>query len=116
MHGVDRRLLLIVAVFDHQRFGLLQDRGQLVERAVRVRVERVGRGKQADDGEHDEPDALLPVVRPVGEADTGAGQNQNSAHPPDRWAVSGRLVQVLVMNRLAGEKVQPTRQRKAEDR
>ena len=28
----------------------------------------------------------------------------------------GRLVQVLVMNRLAGEKVQPTRQRKAEDR
>ena len=34
------------------------------------RVEREGRWKQADDGEHDQPDALLPVVRAMREADT----------------------------------------------
>ena len=41
-------------------------------------VERVGGGHGADENEHDEAHAFLPVVGAVGEADAGAGEDEQA--------------------------------------
>ena len=48
-------------------------------------VQRISGGHDADQDEHDQPHALLTVVRPVREADAGARQDQDAADPPGRW-------------------------------
>ena len=50
-------------------------------------VQRVGRGHGADEDEHDEAHALLPVVGAVEEADAGAGEHQQRADGPRRRRV-----------------------------
>jgi hypothetical protein len=47
-------------------------------------VERVGGGDGADEDEHDQSHALLPVIGAVRKADAGAGKDQQGANGP-RW-------------------------------
>ena len=47
-------------------------------------IQRVGRRDRADENQHDQPHALLPVVRAVREADAGASQNQQGSNPERR--------------------------------
>ena len=57
-------------------------------------VESVGRGDGADEDEHDEAHALLPVVGAVEEADAGAGEHHESANGKRRrLIVLGRFVE-----------------------
>ena len=57
-------------------------------------VERVGRRHDADQDQHDQAHALLAVVRAVGEAHAGAGQDQQAADPERRRRLAfGRLVE-----------------------
>ena len=44
-------------------------------------VERIGRRHRADQDQHDQPHALLTVIRAMEEADAGAGQDQQAADP-----------------------------------
>ena len=57
-------------------------------------VERVGGGDGADQDQHDQPHALLPVVGAVEEADAGAGEHHQRANGPRRrLIVLGRFVE-----------------------
>jgi hypothetical protein len=85
--------------------------------ALRIEVHReVGR-KETDDDEHDQADALLAVVRPMREGDSGAGQNQQSSHPPNRGLVAFRgLVKALVVNHQFQQPENDKSEHKADDR
>ena len=57
-------------------------------------VESVGGGNGADEDEHDEAHALLAVVGAVGEADAGAGEDEQGANPEGRRrGAFGRFVE-----------------------
>ena len=54
---------------------------QLDQLVDRFRVQGIARRQQTDDGEHDQPDALLTIIGPVRKARRGARQNQQRAGP-----------------------------------
>ncbi len=62
-------------------------------------VERVGRRHRADQDQHDQAHALLAVIRAMGEADTGAGEDQQAADPERRRLVA--LRRLIELGRLA---------------
>jgi hypothetical protein len=68
--------LLIVAIFLDQRLNLAGDVWQILKRSNRFRVERKYCRKKTDNGEHDEANTFLAVIRTVREAYTGAGENE----------------------------------------
>ena len=58
------------------------DRDKLVDiLLVHGPIQRVSRGHRADQDQHDEAHAFLPVIRAVREAHAGAGQYQQSPDP-----------------------------------
>ncbi|MNZ76462.1 hypothetical protein D3C78_949670 [compost metagenome] len=87
------QLLLGVAHHGQQVAGLLH----------RLRaVEGEGQRGGGDQDQHDQADALLPVVGAVGEGHPGAGEDQQSANPPGRRRASFRgAEQRAVANRQA---------------
>ncbi len=83
----------------------LDDLGGRVRRGAELRdlalghrtVERVSRGHDADQDQHDQAHALLAVIGAVCEAHAGAGQDQQAADPQRRRLVAfRRLVEVGV--------------------
>ena len=80
-------------------------------------VERVGGGDGADEDEHDEAHALLPVVGAVREADAGAGKQQQGANGPRRrLVVLGRLVEGGVLDEPLGDQHEQRRRAKTDQR
>jgi len=80
-------------------------------------VQGVGGGHGADENEHDQAHALLAVVGPMTEADTGAGKNEQRADRP-RWrrVALGSFVKGGILDRPLGEQEKRSRQHKPEDR
>ena len=75
-------------------------------------VERVGRRHGADQDQHDQAHALLAVVRAVGEAHAGAGQDQHAADPDRRRLVAlGRGIQRGVLDHQLEQSNRPRRRR-----
>src|SRR6202789_2509576 len=70
----------------------------------------------ADDREHDESNALLPVVRTMRKAHSGTGHHQNTAHPPNGWVVTDRLIQMRIVQRSAAQQIQAAGENEAEQR
>ena len=95
------RVLVHVRVDD--RDGLFGSRDEVLNivRADRM-IQRIRRGHRADQNQHDQSHALLPVVRSVEEADAGAGEHQQQRGwataevcclwaPVERWVLDQRL-------------------------
>ena len=59
-------------------------------------VERKDRREQADDTEHDQDDALLPVIGAVRKTYARTGQDKDATHPPCRWMLADGFVEALV--------------------
>ena len=67
-------------------------------------VQRVCGGHRADQDQHDQAHALLPVIGAVEEADAGAGEHHQRANRPRRrLVVLGRFVERGVLDRLLGD-------------
>ena len=62
-------------------------------------IQSIGGGNRADQDQHDESHALLPVVGAVSKAHTGASQDQQAANPEGRRCVAfGRLEKARVLD------------------
>ena len=67
-------------------------------------VQRVGGGHRANEDQHDQAHALLPVIGAVEEADAGAGEHHQRADRPwRRLVILGRFVERGVLDRLLGD-------------
>ena len=97
LRRLQRGRFLVVAVSVDQRCRLLRRLWQTLSDCTAIGLSANRAGKQADNGQHDQADALLTVIGAVREADAGAGEDQDAAHPPDRRLVAGRLVEMLVV-------------------
>ena len=104
-------------LIEHTR-GLLRDRDEVRRLLRRDRmVQRVGGRHRADQDQHDQAHALLPVVGAVREADAGAGQNQQTANPERRWRVAfRRFVEPRIADEDFRQAQQRGSQREADDR
>ena len=87
-------------------------------RARRQRlVEGVGRRHGADQDQHNEAHALLPVIRAMGKADPGTGQDQQAADPQRRRRPSlGRLVQRRIADQQLRQQKEACRQDEPDQR
>ena len=85
--------------------------------ATRGEVEREAGREDADQDEHDQPHALLAVVRAMGEADAGAGEDQHRPDPSGGGVSSTGGVQRRAASRNLssprGEQRRPTRSRRS---
>ena len=84
-HGARRHIFV-------ERIGRLLRDGHELRRLLRRdgMVQGVGRGHGADEDQHDQAHALLPVVGAVRETDARAGKDQQSANPGRRRSVAFR--------------------------
>ncbi|MNE37649.1 hypothetical protein D3C80_1315100 [compost metagenome] len=101
--------------------GLLSDlghRGELQRLVSRHgAVQGIGHGQGADQDQHDQAHAFLPVVGAMGERYPGAGEDQQPANPPGRWRVADRrLVQLAALDQHAQGQQQQRRAGKAHQR
>ncbi|MNP24455.1 hypothetical protein D3C76_1172160 [compost metagenome] len=65
-------------------------------------VQCVGHRQGADQNQHDQAHALLPVVGAVGKGNAGTGEDQYATYPPGGWrAAFRRLVQFLALDQCA---------------
>ena len=56
------------------------------------------------------PMLFWPSLLPVGKADAGTGNYQNTTHPPDRRPVFRRFVEVFVVCDVLEQQIERTRQ------
>ena len=97
--GADVARDVVARIADHRIGGnvMVEDVGRLLRDGDEVLrllggdgvVQRVRGGDRADQDQHDQPHALLSVVRAVRKADAGAGENQQRANP--EWRRLGAL-------------------------
>jgi hypothetical protein len=97
------------------RRGLRRHDAKIFKRLGRSWIERKKGRKQSDDDEHDKTNAFLSIISTVGEANPGAGQDQNATHPPNGRYLPGGPIEIVVACGLAQHKIKQRRKNRAED-